>query len=186
MSNVCKTSDTATFAGAYSAEPSVSIRAKTNALLRPVICHRNERNVLVPADAYGRGIVQGLQRAIMSFASANKRNFGLSPNGELNPSTVAATLEILASIGLPDSVPRFPATDEEVCRDVRNYANHIATSAGVAADFTPREVFSLPAVLSNAEMAVSPVLGQSVAGMFSRGNLLLAGALLGGFLLLRR
>lgn len=154
---------------------------KFRSLSRPTRCERNIQGVLTFGDAYAQGVFQGLQRAIIAYAEKKGQHFDLAVNGQLDTATTSATVDILHVIGLPSSVGAMPQTDEDICRDSRAIAEHIAAAAGVALNFTPSEEVGL-----FTDGADSPVGDATEKKMFSPRNLIIAGLLVSGYLLTRK
>jgi len=101
---------------------------------RPIIIRPDAQTT---TDAYARGVVQGLQRTIVSFASSHNIPLEVLADGTLSPATVAATIAILEKIGLPPGVEQMPTNAEQLSENLRSITEHIARSAGVQPNLIP-------------------------------------------------
>lgn len=157
----------------------------TSTLAREITVSRGTGGLLEPTDSYSRGVIQGLQRALFAFAVSRGRGIALVADGILNRDTVAIALSVIAEIGLPPNVSPMPRSDEDIARNCRAYANHIARAAGVAIDFRPVTSTNLNAT---AQTAVAPSTSpqSTPAKLFSGRNITIGAVLFGGFALLRR
>jgi len=103
----------------------------------------------------------------------------LRVDGKLNQRTVTLVMSILAETGLPPGVPHAPSSDEDIAKDARLYAEHIAAKADLETDFLPREV----SMLTIRQDSI-PVPGLKKK-LFSKKNIAIGSALVGGFLIFR-
>lgn len=153
-------------------------------LLKPVQGARNPfTGIIESSNAYSRGVIQGLQRALVSFSASRGRSLGLSVDGNLNEPTVLATISALNEIGLPRGIDSMPSGDEGILRNARIIAEHVSAAAGVSPVFIPGE----DTVVSSKTFITAPASAETKkAPLFSKRNLTLGLAVAGGFFLLSR
>lgn len=120
---------------------------------RALALEESADGTIVSTDAFSQGAVQGLQRAILDFASKNGIPLTLTVDGNLSGETIEAVVAISERLGLPDGMQSL--TIESLASNVKRIAEHVAVAAGTITNYTPSE----PAVLSasSSEGSTTPV-----------------------------